>query len=560
MKSAFYQRLSASILFFLLLFGNFTALANEATDLLPEDEDGAMKTFVAYVDETSVLLEQPVANAPLLAILPIGSKVLVMAHHGEYVRVNVQVPALENRALPEWMDQEDSFLVAEEPDGGEPQNRNEPVSMEGYILLENLTDTKRVREFSGVYHVVKASVLYTEAHEYASAGRYLQVGSIVQVDGLSGLFSHIKGMGLYVHTATLQKLNAKEGKATSAFWTEEMPLYGIWEEELVPLGTTVPKSTLLEVQWAYRDGYCVFYNGIWGIIAQKNMQKLKAQKLPVALAAVLPKGARLQLEPIADGQTSGETVAEDTPIWVHETVNGHVAMALEGEMLFASYSDLRLLDELQKVTPYEGYVEVGAALLDFPDPQVGAKVGDAPANSLVKISAQNHEYAMIEKDGAKQFIALKDMVSLDALFDDPDQLENYYILLDKAKRELTVFLADEQGNPTDTVLQQAKVAIGRRTQPTPVGVFKLSLRQRWRSFPPRFAPFVIQYTAWNRKLFIHGPMCFHPDDDTISQNALLEFGQQKTSGCIRVPYDMMLWIYCHCGPDNTVMEVVGGRS
>jgi hypothetical protein len=286
------------------------------------------------------------------------------------------------------------------------------------------------------------------------------------------------------------------------------------------------------------------------------MQKSKAEKLPAAVAAILREGTQLKAQPLTTENLFRKTVQKDTPIWISETVNGHVTMADGGEILYVPYSEVHVIGEMKKMARYyEGYVEFGAPLVDFPDAQLGLPAGEAPANSLVKLIAHNHEYAQVK--GSKKYIAIKDFVRLDALFDKPGKPENYPSVVNKAERELTVFLADNKGKRTDIILQQAKVAIGRRVNPTPVGTFKLGSRQRWRNFEGRYAPFVIRHSGG---LYLHGPMHFDTDERAISRNALLEFGQQKTSGCVRVPYDVMLWIYCHCNSSNTVLEIIGGRN
>ena len=572
MRKLVFQKLTMYLLAFGIVTGSVASVAEDAS---PYDVDSAdvQEIRQAYLGEATILLREPAENAAVQAVIPSGTPVLITAYSGDYVLVNVQINTpLQEAAytISSEQDEEESdiedFQVSEEAEassiGSDTQSSlYEPILMDGYVPLASLAVAEKIRDASRVACAVETAVLYQEAHEYASTTTYLPAGSIVQVDGISTSFSRIKGLGAYVHTSALQRLDAREVKSVSGFWTTAMPLYGIKDGKPALLSVEVPPNTILDTEWSYGDWYCVLYDGTWGLIAQENMQKLKAQKLPEILAAILREGTPLRVEPIDDGTQSGITAQADTPLWISETVNDHAVVVENGEMFFVPMSDLHIIGEIAKVPKHEGYLEVAAPLIDFPDAQMGVQVGEAPANSLVTILAQNAQYAEVSLGGARKYIARADFIALDDLFLEPEKLENYYLLMNRAKRELTVYLADAEGNRTDTILWQEAVAIGRQTRPTPVGTFKLTdNRHRWRTFLPQFAPFAIQYTSGKRQLFIHGPMYTQPYESTLIEGALREFGLMRTSGCIRVPYDMMLWIYTHCGPDNSVLEVIGGRD
>lgn len=137
--------------------------------------------------------------------------------------------------------------------------------------------------------------------------------------------------------------------------------------------------------------------------------------------------------------------------------------------------------------------------------------------------------------------------------------QKYYLHVNKASRQLTIYLADSRGNRTDVIYKTITVAIGKRTTPTPSGLFILGSKEEWHYFGPSYAPYAISFGRGGRSPYLHGPLYRQKDVSTLNTARLSDFGKMATGGCVRIPYDDIQWIYQNCESGDTVLEIVNGE-
>ncbi len=135
-----------------------------------------------------------------------------------------------------------------------------------------------------------------------------------------------------------------------------------------------------------------------------------------------------------------------------------------------------------------------------------------------------------------------------------DKSSPYYIYVEKGGHSLTVFGKDEKGEYTK-LIKTFLTGIGRPDKPTPVGLFRISKKERWHRFNKYQ---VVQYACkYTSGLYIHSPVYSETKIDKMVPHYYTEIGSNKTHGCLRMVTGACYWIYQNC-PVGTYVEIVSG--
>ena len=483
--------------------------------IAPIKPDAAVTADEAYMNDADVLLLAPVAGAVALGVVPMGQKVTWYATNGLYAAISYEDQA-------------------------------------GYVLKAKLVKGLKEQKQRSIVRVTTSAVTYSAPNKYAFTADFLPRDMLVCVDSVSGSYSHIEDLNVYILSSCLTPVGQAPLNAFYGYWEDDQPLYLKYGEKPILAEVTVLRHTPIEISINATGGYyLVKADGQWGYIQKEGMKVLKEQKLKNIQATIALKGTEVLKAPFSDAPVL-LALSEDMPIWLTHTLEGYAALG-DG---YVDVNALKIVGENKEIRTYEAYIEKDIALYDFPSVLIGAKIADVRGNSLVKISVLNGDYAYISFDGMKGYVPLESAVALDRLFD-TDNGKRYVIYLNKQKYELSVYEADAQFNRLGEPLRTAVIAIGKRTTPTPAGEFDLGARERWHYFGPSFAPFAIKYAPGR---YLHGPLYYSANENALNKDRLRDFGTMATGGCLRMPYEDILFIYCHCNENNSKIVIVNGEE
>ncbi len=486
--------------------------------LAPIKRDAAITAQQVYLNEADVLLLAPVQGASVLTVIPMGSQVTWFATNGNYAAILYEEQA-------------------------------------GYVNKSKLvTGIKETKQIS-IGLISQNAVIYTAPNKYAYTDRFVPMGTLVCVDAVSGNYSHIAELDVYISTDCVQKVNQAPLTPFYGYWNEDQPLYSQTGAKNIPSDVMLGKHTPIEISINAPNGYYLIKaDGQWGYIQKEGMKTLKKTTLKNAQATVAQKGTAVKQVPFEDSQTL-LSLEEDTPIWLDKTFENYAAVTIGGVQGYIDTKSLKLIGENKPVQTYEAYIFRDTALLNFPDKALGSPLQPIQSNGLIKISVTNGGYGYISLDGTKGYIPLEDTQDMRRLFTGDDG-RRYLIFVDKSQYQLSVYPANEAYEKTGDALLTSTIAIGKRTTPTPTGVFDLGGRERWHYFGPSFSPFAIQYAPGR---YLHGPLYYSSNENAVNKARLKDFGTMATGGCLRMPYEDILWIYCHCNENNTKLEIVNGQ-
>lgn len=490
-------------------------------NLSPLPEDDPVEPYAVYVDQPVIAYERPLMAAAVAAVLTPPKDLTVDAQNGDFLRVTV--------------------------DG-----------MPAYVLRGEMLRRPQQQSVSFFCTVPAATVYYEAADNQSFTKEYLPAHTIVEVDETGNGFSRIKDSGLYVKSSALTRLYPGQVEPFYAYWEEDQPLYANTTGTLLPTGLFLPGNTLVTLDSPLGNFYLVRVEGGWGFVRRDGMCTLDTVRSIQATAALTRAQTTLRAQPLEFAPVLETALPPETPLWLDEMVGAYYRVTWEDTVGYAPASAFSIIGENEPVRAFEAYFAEEAQLSDFPYAPKAQPTGTLPANTLARVVAQNGSYYYIQQD------ALAGYVSRDAAHTVEDAQgaqsvdgRRYYLLMNKASKELTIYHADTEGRNTGEVYKTIVVAIGKRTTPTPSGIFSLGGKERWHYFGPSYAPFAIAFTPGR---YLHGPLYFSNSETSLIQSRMEDFGTMATGGCIRIPYDDALWIYFHCMTEETTLEIINGTE
>lgn len=480
----------------------------------PLEDDISIPQTEAYLKITDALVRLPLHGADILSVIPIGEKVTIVAVNNDY-----------------------SLVIYN--------------GISGYVFSSSLSQAQNTKDDYMLCRVNRASILYDSPSHFAYSSAFLSPNTYIEVDKVTDDFSHISGSDQYVLSDTLTIFPVQSIKPFLGYFSDNQPLFDLADGVASPLDCILPKNSLIEVRYAYGNYYAMTDGQQWGFVPKKNLQTLNTISFRSATANLVKKGTPMHTSPFLDSPVKS-VASTDIPLWVSETINGFIPYEMDGTTVYFDADAPETIGKVEKVRAYEGYLNNKTPLRAFPSEVSTDVLLTLPANTLLDITSEVGSFARITYENQTGYVSKTALQPMSNLFSSED-IPNYYLFLNKASKKLTVYLADADGKKTNTIVRETVVAIGRRTTPTPSGIFKLGKRERWHYFGPSYSPFAIEFRS-NR--YLHGPLYYAADETRINNARLSDFGKQATGGCIRMPYDDILWIYTHCMSQNAMLEIV----
>lgn len=487
--------------------------------LKPLPDDTTISPYDATLNGTAALLEYPLENADTLAVLTPLSDVRVTAQSMGYLRVELGSKA-------------------------------------GYVPKGVLT--RRSTQTSSTYFAVLPDTARTfENPTVKSPKGWMEGNTIVEVQEAPNGFARVHKTETYLRASALTPLSAKLIPPVTGYWEWEQPLHADDVKTPIASGTVLSSNTLLELTHRVNGSYLVSVDGQWGLIDGDGVHMLESTRPMNATAACATGNIPLQVAPSADAHVLDATLPSGACLWLDAPVRGFYRVTAGDRVGYVPADTLYFIGENVACKAFEVYVDNEVPLLDFPSSMLAGSAASLPANSLAQVVAVNGTYYYIRHESGEGYVPVTRVrTSEEANNREASGFPRYYLHLNKALRQLTVYRADEWGNRTPEVERTVTVAIGKRTTPTPSGTFTLGAKERWHYFGPSYAPFAIAFTPGR---YLHGPLYAAEDEATLKIAPLADFGNMATGGCIRIPYADILWIYFHCFTAETTLEIVNGE-
>jgi lipoprotein-anchoring transpeptidase ErfK/SrfK len=490
-----------------------------ATRLQAIPADKEVTAHKAFLDAPQVLYERPLSGSNVLAVIPPPGWVTIQATNGLFARVETEAGV-------------------------------------GYLLRAKLTDQPKQWGNSFFGTAKEAAPLYSAPSRASYTDQFLPKGSLVRVDEQTSTFLHLPDLSAYLPDGALERLTLQHIEPVTLYAPTDQPLYREASTHPSLLCATLPANQLVTAEYMSGSFYLVPGGDgtAWGFAPRNRLSTLPAPQAMDPRPATPKPGAELravpllQAAPLADSEA---ILAKHPGLWLKGEAGGFYETALGGTRAYLLKDDVTLLAENVPVKSLEAYFDASTALLDFPSETLGWPSQIVPANSLVRVLYENGAMYGVLWEGVEGYIPKRSVVTQAG-----GAAGRYALRMDKSTRILTVYAANAAGERTDRVVREILCAIGRRGTPTPSGDFEMTSRERWHYFGPSYAPFAIAYAPGK---YLHGPLYHSANENTVYRDHLDDFGKMATAGCLRMPYEDILWIYYHCG-SGTMLEIVQGGA
>lgn len=392
-----------------------------------------------------------------------------------------------------------------------------------------------------------AVAVYSEISPAKKAGKTLPPYTVVRIAEQGGRFHKLED-GTYVLASDVGLFTVFGAKGKTVYWEQDQTLFATGNPNHPLKGVRLPGGAAVEPLATMVEYYLVQWDGVYGFVPQKDAKE-PPKAVPADPVYTVLKADCLLYDLPLQGAESDFRLPGDQGVILSKKAEAFYAMEWGSRLYYLPEDALPFAEPAVKSLHEEGYADAEIPLLDVPDGSLGRVIGQVPRDSVCPMSYRINGYVQVSTGEMTGFAD-------ESAFTYPggNGKDKYYLFLNKATRELTVYRADEAGNSTGEEVFRVVVAIGRVTTPTPTGVFTLHGRERWHAFTLSYAPYAMGYTEGR---FIHGPLYFRKAESTIVKTRLSDFGKMATGGCLRTPYEQVRWIYYHC-PDGTVLEIVGG--
>ena len=315
-------------------------------------------------------------------------------------------------------------------------------------------------------------------------------------------------------------------------------------------GVTLAAGELYAAQYAAGDAYLVFAEDAWGFLpkASASVSSLEADEVMNRTAALLTVNAVLYGEDgrrarLSEGDKLFVTAEGDT-FYRCETQEGSGFIFKQAVELFSADAPL---------TAYTVTLTEDVQFMDFPDLALTTYYPSIPAGAVVEVDAFNRCYLRVTYEGRTGYTLQKGLVTAESEgIPTTENVPSYQVALDKSTFTAYVFLLDDEGKPC-AVVMSAQVGIGKRSTPTPSGVFTLGVKERWHAFTYSVTPHTTTYV---RARFIHGIPCRTRDEST--KIGYMERSGMITGGCLRSPMEFARFVYMNCPSYQTQLVIVSG--
>ena len=317
-----------------------------------------------------------------------------------------------------------------------------------------------------------------------------------------------------------------------------------------PSGVILAAGELYAAQYAAGDAYLVFAEDAWGFLPKTSasVSSLEAKEVMNRTAALLTENAVLYGE---DGRRV--KLNEGDKLFLLAEGDDFYRCETEGESGYIFKQAAALFSADAPLTAYTVTLTEDVELMDFPDMALKEVALTIPAGETVTVDAFNRCYLRVSYDGRTGYAPQKGLTTAESEgIPTTENVPSYQVALDKSTFMAYVFLLNDEGKPC-AVVMSAKVGIGKRSTPTPSGVFTLGMKERWHAFTYSVTPHTTTYV---KARFIHGIPCRRRDEST--KIGYMERSGAITGGCLRSPMEFARFVYMNCPSYQTQLVVVSG--
>lgn len=353
--------------------------------------------------------------------------------------------------------------------------------------------------------------------------------------------------GTYVRGDDVGVFTIGSAKGITVYWQKDQTLYATGNSNH-PLPVTLPADTAIEPLGVMVDYYLVRWEGVYGFIPRLRAKEPPAAKAVDPVYVLLTPEDQLYDLPLTHSPSAYRLPGE-VGVIIGRKAGHYYAVEWNGRLYYLPEDALPAARPAERSLHDEGYADQDIPLLDIPDAECGRVVGTVKKDTVCAMRYGMNGFVQVSGEGASGFADAAAFT-----YAGGNGKDRYYLFLNKATCELTVYRADDEGKSTGEEVFTVTVAIGKATTPTPSGVFTLRGHERWHDFTMSHAPYAMCYTQGR---YVHGPLYFQESENTVVSSLLKDFGHMATGGCLRTPYEQVRWIYYHC-PDGTTLEIVGG--
>lgn len=424
-------------------------------------------------------------------------------------------------------------------------------AQEGYVPARAVSEFSKDEAALRVGLIAPDAPLYTMPDETFAAESRDEGTALRFLDGANNGFYHIEESGLYVKIEDVRAYALTTVAASQLYAQGDEPLLLLPAPDAPGAGAALKSGELYAAAYAADDYYLVRVQGVWGFVLKTAVSRLLTGEEMNRTAAVTTAQTSLY------GREGGrEALNAGEKLFLTRQADAFYLCEYKGKTGFVLAGDLTLVGADAPIDAYLVSAPKDIALMDFPSAALSDGAGTILAGEPITVTGFNGCYLLVHSGDKAGYAAQEGLLSdetegLPAFEDAP----RYELALDKSTRVVYAFVLDENGARTDTVAMSAKVAVGKRTTPTPSGAFVLGRKERWHRFTLSYTPHTTTYTNGR---YIHGLPCEKKDASTVIDYLAHNAGQAVTGGCLRSPFEFARWVYLNCPSYMTNLVVVNG--
>ena len=545
-------------------------------------KETAVTPYIVYSEGNKFLLDTPLAGAKRTGTIDKETPIYVQATVGGYYRVQAGEQAGYIRQKETARLKADTSIVSREVFTREKiavhslPLKNAPVvytleprqvylatarcrgylkvswgAQEGYVLSSALSTFSKDESELRVGLIAADAALYTRPDETFEAENRDEGTALRFLDGANNGFYHLEESGLYVKAEDVRAYALEAVAASQLYAENNVPLLLLPVPDALDAGASLRAGELYAAAYATDAYYLVRVGGVWGFVRKDAVSRLLAGEEMNRAAAVTTTRTMLY-------DRSGERVALEAGerIFLTQLADAFYLCTHGEKSGFVLKKDVRLIGADAPVDAYRVVAPHDVALMDFPSAALSRPAGVIKAGATLTVTGFNGCYLLVTS-GDQAGYAMQDGLLSEETEGLPasEDAPRYELALDKSTRMVYAFELDETGARTDTIAASAKVAVGKRTTPTPSGTFVLGRKERWHRFTLSYTPHT---TAYTNGRYIHGLPCVKKSASSVIDYLAHNAGQAVTGGCLRSPFEFARWVYLNCPSYLTNLVVVNG--
>lgn len=548
---------------------------------LPDDKP--CKQTVMFSAGRKYLYEYPLAHASIQVTLDKETPVTVQARNGNYLRVavggrqgyladrdmqtlgqdtevaryDVYAPAaVRLLSLPLYgAEKLNASLTAGQVYSVDAENngcvRVEVNGVKGYVKAEDVRAFTVDDDALYLGYSDAPATLYSAPNGNAALSETLDAGVLYRFDAQYDGFYHVADTEWYVQGAAMHRFSIPRIQDAEIVSASELPLIALPQEGSSQLSLAMEGDVLYLTQYATARYYALQIGTQWGFADKSAVSRLENGESMQQTMAVTAAEARLT---VTNGETKHITLPAGEKLTITRRADDYYLCQTSRGSGYIPAQSVRLLGANAPLTAYNVVIPKDIPLYDFPDGALRAQTAVIAAGSVVRVTAACRSYVYVQCGALKGYMQDDALRTNETRMLPTDENARYYLYLDKAGKTVTVYLADADGNRTDTVVKSALVTIGKRTTPTPTGVFTLGAKERWHTFSMSYTPHT---TAYTKARYVHGVPCARKNAAT-AVDYMAVMGRAESGGCVRSPLEFAEWVYMNCASYITTLEIANG--